>query len=157
MSRVVFMCGPAGSGKSTVARRLEAGGMTRLSYDQEAWNRGLRVMPLADDIRAEVDAHLRRNLIRLLEQGRDVVLDFSFWSRAMRADWRRLVAEHGIAAETIYMATDKETCLDRIRARAHTHGDDFPLDPHLAAHYFDHFQPPTDDEGPLTVIGKPLG
>lgn len=42
------MCGPAGSGKSTVARRLEAGGMTRLSYDQEAWNRGLRDMPLSD-------------------------------------------------------------------------------------------------------------
>lgn len=131
--------------------------MTRLSYDQEAWDRGVRGMPVSDDVRAEIDAHLRRNLVQLLVQGRDVVLDFSFWSRAMRADWRRLVAEHGIAAETIYMATDKETCLDRIRGRAHTHGDDFFLAPDLAAHYFDHFQAPTGDEGPLTVISKPLG
>lgn len=46
MPQVVFMCGPAGSGESTVARLLEAQGRTRLSYDQEAWNRGLRVMPL---------------------------------------------------------------------------------------------------------------
>jgi hypothetical protein len=29
MSRVIFMCGPAGSGKSTVARRLEGKGMVR--------------------------------------------------------------------------------------------------------------------------------
>ncbi|QFG67916.1 AAA family ATPase [Ornithinimicrobium pratense] len=152
MPRVVLMCGPAGSGKSTVARRLEAaGGMTRLSYDQEAWNRGLRAMPLPHDADNELDAHLRQHLIRLLDQGRDVVLDFSFWSRAMRDDWRRLVARYGITAETIYMATDKETCMDRIRARVLTHGDDFPLEPDVAAHYFNHFQPPTEEEGPLTV------
>lgn len=35
MSRVVLMCGPAGSGKSTYARRLEAQGMVRLSIDHE--------------------------------------------------------------------------------------------------------------------------
>ena len=33
MGRVIFMCGPAGSGKSTVARQLEQQGMTRLSFD----------------------------------------------------------------------------------------------------------------------------
>lgn len=151
MPRVVFMCGPAGSGKSTVARRLEAGGMVRLSYDQEAWNRGLLVMPLPQATHEEIERHLRRRLIQLLEHGRDVVLDFSFWSRAMRDDWRRLVAEYGITAETIYMTTDRETCPERLRTRAQDHGDDFILDPDIAAHYFVHFQPPTDDEGPLTV------
>lgn len=125
--------------------------MTRLSYDQEAWNRGLRVMPLAGELHDEIERHLRRRLIQLLEQGRDVVLDFSFWSRAMREDWRRLAAGYGIAAETIYLATDRETCLDRLRSRAHDHGDDFVLDLDTAAHYFDHFQPPTDDEGPLII------
>lgn len=152
MPRVIFMCGPAGSGKSTVARQLEADGITRLSFDQEAWNRGLRVMPLPDDARADIDAHLRRRLIHLLEQGCDVVLDFSFWSRAMRDDWRGLVAPFGTAPETIYMATDRQTCLDRVRTRALDHGDDFALDPDIAASYFDHFQPPTEDEGPLAVV-----
>lgn len=42
MSRVIFMCGPAGSGKSTVARRLEGKGMVRLSFDVAAWQAGLR-------------------------------------------------------------------------------------------------------------------
>ena len=42
MGRVIFMCGPAGSEKSTVARRYEQQGMTRLSFDQEAWSRSTR-------------------------------------------------------------------------------------------------------------------
>jgi shikimate kinase len=36
VARVIFMCGPAGSGKSTAARQYERQGMTRLSFDQEA-------------------------------------------------------------------------------------------------------------------------
>ncbi|GGK83523.1 hypothetical protein GCM10011509_34970 [Ornithinimicrobium pekingense] len=151
MPRVVFMCGPAGSGKSTVARRLEAGGMTRLSYDQEAWNRGLRDMPLSDEAHEQISADLRQRLIQLLDRGQNVVLDFSFWSRSMREEWRRLVAEYGVIAETIYMATDKQTCLNRLRARARAHEDDFIITHSIATEYFDHFEPPTDDEGPLTV------
>jgi shikimate kinase len=42
MGRVIFMCGPAGSGKSTVAREYEQQGMVRLSFDQEASPAGER-------------------------------------------------------------------------------------------------------------------
>jgi hypothetical protein len=69
----------------------------------------------------------------------------------MREEWRRLVAEYGVIAETIYMATDKQTCLNRLRARARAHEDDFIITHSIATEYFDHFEPPTDDEGPLTV------
>lgn len=146
------MCGPAGSGKSTVARRFEAQGMTRLSFDQEAWDRGFRAMPLPDGARSEIDAELRRRLVELVGQDRDVVLDFSFWSRAMRDDWRRLLAPLGVIPETVYLATDRRTCLERVRARALGHGDDFMLDPEVAAAYFDHFEVPSPEEGPLRVI-----
>lgn len=150
--RVVFMCGPAGSGKSTIARQLEADGMLRLSFDTEAWARGHRSMPLPESVRTEIDTHLRHQLLTAIDEGRDVVLDFSFWSRAMRDDWRRLVEPFGIRPEIIYLATDRQTCLDRVRARSASHGDDFSLDSETAAKYFDHFEVPDDDEGPLTVI-----
>jgi len=148
------MCGPAGSGKSVVARRLEREGLVRLSFDQEAWNRGLRSMPLADNDRVSIDASLRHRLSELVGQGRDVVLDFSFWSRDMREDWRALLAPLDVVPETIYLATDRNTCLSRVRARGLGHGDDFVLDPDLAATYFDQFQVPTDDEGQVTVINS---
>lgn len=65
VGRVIFMCGPAGSGKSTIARRYERQGMTRLSFDQEAWSRGHTVMPLPDDVRRDIERALRARLADL--------------------------------------------------------------------------------------------
>src|SRR5262252_3987189 len=113
MGRVIFMCGPAGSGKSTVARRYERQGMARLSFDQEAWSRGITAMPLPPD----------------------VVLDFSFWSRHMRDEYRELLRPFGVVPETVYLATDRATVLQRIGARAARDGDDFNLSTELAAFY----------------------
>ena len=152
MVRVVFMCGPAGSGKSTVARRMEADGFVRLSFDQEAWGRGIRHMPLTDDAHREIEIELRRRLVDLVEDGREVVLDFSFWSRAMREEWRHVLEPFGVVPETIYLSTDREACLRRVASRRRSHSDDFALDTATAARYFDHFEPPTPDEGPVTVL-----
>jgi predicted kinase len=152
MTRVIFMCGPAGSGKSTVARQYERQGMTRLSFDQEAWSRGITTMPLPEDVRRDIEATLRARLDDLVQAGSDVVLDFSFWSRRMRDDYRDLLRPLGVVPETVYLATDRATVLQRISDRAAGHGDDFQLAAELAAAYFDHFEPPTQAEGPLTVM-----
>lgn len=146
------MCGPSGSGKSTYARRLEQQGMVRLSFDGEMWRRGISTVPLPPELRAEIEAELRARLLALVAAGRDVVLDFSFWSRTMRDDYRRLLEPAGVVPETVYFATDRDTVLARVRARSGDHADDFPIDEELAAQYFDHFEPPTADEGPLTVV-----
>lgn len=152
MSRVIFMCGPAGSGKSSYARNLEGEGYARLSFDVEATRRGISAMPLQPDVDEEIEAVLRLRLLELVRQGNDVVLDFSFWSRSMRDDYRKLLEPTGVIPETVYLATDRETALKRVRARRGEHADDFMLSDERAAHYFDHFEPPTAGEGPLTII-----
>ena len=152
MGRVIFMCGPAGSGKSTVARQYEQRGMIRLSFDQEAWSRGISAMPLPEDVRGEIERVLRARLADLVQAGSDVVLDFSFWSRRMRDEYREFLRPLGVVPETVYLATDRATVLERISARAAQGGDDFKLSADVAALYFDHFEVPTEDEGPLTVI-----
>ncbi len=146
------MCGPAGSGKTTYARGLEEQGLVRLSFDVEMWRRGISDVPLPAEVRSEIEADLRTRLLELVAAGRDVVLDFSFWSREMREDYRRLLAPAGVVPETVWLATDRETVLERVRARRGSHGDDFVVDEALAARYYDHFEPPGDDEGPLTVV-----
>ncbi|QYG13242.1 ATP-binding protein [Microbacterium sp. PAMC22086] len=153
MIRVVLMCGPAGSGKSTVARRLEAEGMVRLSFDQEAWRRGIRTMPLPSDVHEEIEQELRARLIALVAADQDVVLDFSFWSKRARLIYRNLLRPLGVVPETIYLATPRAVALGRLAARSHEHADDYALSNDVAADYFDHFEPPTADEGPLTVLG----
>ncbi len=56
-------------------------------------------------MRAEIEADLRARLLDLVAQGADVVLDFSFWSRRMRDDYRELLEPTGVVPETIYLAT----------------------------------------------------
>jgi predicted kinase len=146
------MCGPAGSGKSTVARQYERQGMTRLSVDQEAWSRGITTMPLPPPVHREIVHALRARLVDLVRAGSDVVLDLSFWSRAMRDEYRALLRPLGVVPETVYLATDRAIVLARVSGRAARDGDDFRLSPELAASYFDHFEVPTAAEGPLTVI-----
>ena len=152
VGRVIFMCGPAGSGKSTVARQLEQRGMTRLSFDQQAWSRGITTMPLPEDAHRDIEHVLRARLADLVGAGSDAVLDFSFWSRRMRDEYRELLRPYGVVPETVYLATDRATALRRIAAREAGNGDDFKLSTELAAFYFDHFEIPSAAEGPLTAI-----
>ena len=152
MSRVVFMCGPSGAGKTTYAKKLEASGMTRLSFDVEMWRLGITTAVLPPDERAEIEASLQERLLELVAVGRDVVLDFSFWSRQMREEWRLLLRPTGVVPETIYLATDRDTALRRMAERRNAHSDDYALGERTVAHYFDHFEPPAPGEGPLTVI-----
>ncbi len=41
------------------------------------------------------------------------MLDFSFWSRRMREDYRRLLEPTGVVPEIVYLATDRATVLER--------------------------------------------
>ena len=152
MSRVIFMCGPSGAGKTTYAVRLEEAGMVRLSFDSHLWARGIRSGEVDPAVRAEIRELLRAELVELVAAGRDVVLDFSFWSHDMREEWRVLLAPLGVVPETIHLATDRETVLERVRARSGAHADDFPVALDTAATYVDRFEAPTPEEGPLRVV-----
>jgi predicted kinase len=156
VTRVIFMCGPSGAGKSTYARRLEDEGLVRLSIDAELWRRGISNAPGHADVRAEIESDLQVRLLELVAEGTDVVLDFSFWSRAMRDRYRRLLEPTGVVPETIHLATDRRMVLDRMRSRRGSHADDYVLSEELVEQYFDHFEPPTPDEGPLQVV-RPHG
>jgi hypothetical protein len=59
----------------------------------------------------------------------------------------------GVVPETVYLATDRATVLERVRGRRGDHADDWVLPDELAERYYDQFEPPSADEGPLTVVG----
>jgi predicted kinase len=124
----------------------------RLSFDQEAWSRGITTMPLPEDAHRDIEHVLRARLVNLVQAGSGVVLDFSFWSRPMRDEYRQLLRPFGVVPETVYLATDRATVLQRVADRAARDGDDFKISTELAAFYFDHFEVPAAAEGPLTVI-----
>lgn len=152
--RVVMMCGPAGAGKTTYAKHLEREGWTRLSFEVEFWERGISGLP-SPEVVAEVAADLRARLLRGVAEGNDVVLDFGFWFRRQRDEFRALLAPRGIVPETVYLATSLETIMSRVGERHGRWADDWPLTEQTATEYFERFEPPTPDEGPLEVIREP--
>lgn len=97
-------------------------------------------------------AELEQRLLDCVREEQDVVLGLSFWSRGMRDHWRALLTPSGITPEIVQVVASRETALAQMEARAAGHGDDFRLPPALAAAYFDHFELPTADEGPISVV-----
>ena len=149
--RVVMMCGPGGAGKTTYAKRLEREGWMRLSFEVEFWDRGITAMPSAEVV-AVVAADLKTRLLRHVSAGNDVVLDFGFWLRRQRDEFRALLAPHGVVPETVYIATSLETILSRVGDRHGRWADDWPLSEQTATEYFERFEPPMPEEGPLEVV-----
>ena len=150
--RVVLVCGPAGSGKSTYARRLARHGYVLLSFDEEAWRRGHRDHPLPAGVAGEVHAALSTRLTELVADGVPVVVDSSFWSRASRDRYRELLAPLGVRPVVHHVRTPRAVVLARLVRRRGTGPDDVHVPEDLAAAYLDGFQEPTPQEGPLRVV-----
>lgn len=152
MPQVIFMCGPAGSGKTTASLELEAAGFTRLSIDDEAWRDGHREHPLPPEIAEQIRARLRDQLLDLVARGSYVVLDFAFWSRAVRDDYRLLLAPFAVVPVAYYLATPRDVVLARLAARQNTGPHEIVLPRAVAEAYYDGFEVPTPQEGPLRIL-----
>lgn len=151
-SKVYLMCGPAGSGKSTLAKKFENQGMTVLSYDKESFKQGIITHPLPDDVKGEIKKTLDEQMISLIRQKKDIILDYSFWSKEMRSDYLSLLRTYDIEPIIYYVKTPKKICLERIRNRKGKHPDDILLTTETASLYYDTFQSPTTDEGDIVVV-----
>jgi predicted kinase len=155
---VVLMCGIAGAGKTTYAKALEAQGWLRLSIDEEVWARFGRYGIDYDAAQyaehsAAAESALRQRLMDLIAAGHDVVVDFSFWQRAARERYKRLVEESGGQWQLIYLKVAPEVLRERL-ARRNAQFDanaPFPITEAILDHYLAAFEEP-HDEGETVVL-----
>lgn len=150
MATLHLMVGLPGSGKTTRAKELERVlPAVRLTPDE--WHLRLFGQDLNDpehDTRhSAIEALLWETGGRMLAQGVAVILDFGFWSRAERDEFRSRAAQLGADTIIHYAPTTIEEILSRLAARnAALPADAFRISEAMILKWAQMFEPPTDDE-----------
>jgi predicted kinase len=144
------MCGLPCAGKTTLAKQIEhERSALRLTPDE--WITRLFGVDLTlealDAARDPVEAVLWDLAARVLVLGVDVVLDFGFWSRTERDDFRSRAAQLGARSELHFLDVPEEELLTRLAARnAQLPSGTFWIDEARLTLWSRAFEPPTVDE-----------
>ena len=114
------MCGLPCSGKTALAKQIERDrSAVRLTPDEwivRLFGNHLSVQAL-DAARDPVEAALWDLAARLLVLGLDVVLDFGFWSRSEREEFRARATQIGARSELHFLDVPEATLLIRLAER----------------------------------------
>lgn len=154
---VVIMCGLAGSGKTTFSQRLEKEGFVRLSIDEEIWATNGRwgidfPMDKFEEYRKEAERKLRNRLIKLIHDKQQVVIDFSFWDRVRRNDYKNLIERSGGKWKLIYLKVHPNDLRERLKIRnKNFDANSFPISEELLTSYLSGFEVP-NGEGEIVII-----
>ncbi|QWC21138.1 AAA family ATPase [Bacillus haikouensis] len=155
-SLVVMMCGVAGSGKTTFSKGLEKEGFVRLSIDEEIWATRGRYgvdFPIEkiEEYKKEAEETLRNRLIGLISQKQEVVIDFSFWDRARRDRYKKLIEDSGGRWKLIYLKVHPDDLRNRLALRNQQFdANSFHISEELLTSYLKGFQVP-EGEGEMVV------
>jgi predicted kinase len=150
-----LMCGLPGSGKTTVAKRLERDrAVLRLTPDEwmivllpEVWNREVWNRPEADRFRSLVEGLQWDVAARALALGINVVLDWGLWSRDERSTLRTKGEALGACVLTCFLDVPMDELLRRATARnASRPRGSFQIDEQDLALWSTWLQRPESDE-----------
>ncbi|WP_144475788.1 ATP-binding protein [Cytobacillus oceanisediminis] len=122
-SLVIMMCGVAGSGKTTLAQQIEKQGFVRLSIDEEIWATNGRYgidYPVEnyEEYKENAERKLRNQLVELVQDKRQVVIDFSFWQRSRRNQYKQIIEEAGGEWKLIYLKVHPNDLRERLKLRS---------------------------------------
>ena len=150
MATLHLMVGLPCSGKTTLARQLEIE-RSALRLTPDEWHLrlfGQDVMEPAHNARHDlIEALLWDLAARALVLGTNVILDFGFWSREEREDFRSRAKRLGASSEVHFLEVTKEELLRRSAARNMERTDGvFHIPVELMRSWLTLFQAPTPDE-----------
>jgi predicted kinase len=153
---VVMMCGVAGSGKTTFSQLLEKEGFVRLSIDEEIWAVNGRYgvdFPLEkiEEYKKVAESKLRNYLIELIHDKQQVVIDFSFWDRARRDQYKQLIEKAGGKWQLVYIQVHPDDLRERLKIRnKRFDANAFPITEEVLTSYLNGFEIPKG-EGEIVI------
>ena len=150
MATLFLICGLPGAGKTTLARQIEqTHSAVRLSPDE--W-----IVPILADptnipernrLRSPVEALQWELCKRLLNLGQNVILEWGFWSRQERAQYRREAESLGATVMLHYLSAARDELWSRLsRRNAALPPGTFAVTEDELDEWWGWFEPPSDDE-----------
>jgi predicted kinase len=149
-ARLAIVCGLPGSGKTTLATRLEAEyGAVRFSPDDWMDELGINLHDAA--ARAKIERLQWKLAQRLLAAGGNAVIEWGTWARAERDELRTTARRLGAAVELHYLQADEDALFERISQRGR---ENPPITRKAVAEWKNLFEAPTSEE--LALFDEPL-
>ncbi|MER2598787.1 MAG: AAA family ATPase [Caldilineales bacterium] len=150
MATLHLMVGLPCSGKTTLARKLEQE-LAALRLTPDEWQVALfgqdAEQPEHDARHNLIEAMLWKIASRALELGTNVILDFGFWAREEREDYRLRAQRLGASSEVHFLDVSEDELLRRLAARnSQPSQETFHIAADSMKPWIAFFQKPTPDE-----------
>ncbi len=150
MATLHLMVGLPCSGKTTLAKKLERE-RSALRLTPDEWQIGLfgqdAEEPEHDARHTFIEAMLWNIASRALELGTNVILDFGFWAREERDDYRLRAKRRGAGSEVHFLDVPPEELLRRLAVRnSQPSQESFHISEESMKAWIEFFQEPTPEE-----------
>jgi predicted kinase len=144
------MVGLPFSGKTTLARTLERE-VSALRLTPDEWQVRLfgqdAKEPEHDSRHGLIEAMLWNIASRALELGTNVILDFGFWAREEREDYRLRAKQLGAGSEIHFLDVPEDELMRRLEERnSQPSQESFYISAEMIKPWIEFFQKPTLDE-----------
>lgn len=139
-----------------ICKEKEKEGFIRISIDEEMWRLyGARGIDYPNDNYEElssiVESKLQNDIVNYIKEDKNLVIDFSFWSKSNRKYYKNFLEELGADIQLIYLKVDKETLRKRIESRNKNHNANSQfIDEKTFEMYYNEFEEPKD-EGEIII------
>lgn len=115
-ARLIIICGLPGSGKTTLAKKLEES-LNAIRFAPDEWMEALAIDIYDEDSRARIEALQWKFSQELLRLDQTVIIEWGTWGKSERDTLREGARKLGAAVELHYLSAPPEILFERISKR----------------------------------------